>query len=133
LDEREKGQLQRVVTLLSRPVRIVKNQPVSPQAVDKSLFEVEEERALHSAAQVAAAQIKPGMSIPEFLQVSRASNLYWPLLLRCFSPFVVNSESASHTEPDIFPDILLDLKSTSRLPYDDDNLQAFWSQLTHKT
>jgi len=41
--------------------------------VDESLFDVEEERALHTAAQVAAAQIKPDMSIPDFLQVSHRS------------------------------------------------------------
>jgi len=69
LDRKEEGQLQRVVTLLSRPVRIVRGQAVSA-AVDESLFEAEEERALHAAAQAAASHIRSDMSIPEFLQVA---------------------------------------------------------------
>jgi len=77
LDRKEEGQLQRVVTLLSRPVRIVRGQAVSA-AVDESLFEAEEERALHAAAQAAASHIRSDMSIPEFLQVGQP--LLFPLL-----------------------------------------------------
>ena len=72
LDRREQSNLQRVITLLSRPVRIVKGQNVS-NTVDETLFETEEEKVLHAAAEAAASHIRPDMSIPDFLQVRHPS------------------------------------------------------------
>lgn len=53
---------------MSRPMRIVRGQSVG-ESVDESLFEVEEERVLFTAAKAAAERMHSGMSIPEFLEV----------------------------------------------------------------
>ena len=87
LDRREQSNLQRVITLLSRPVRIVKGQDVS-NAVDENLFETEEEKVLHAAAEAAASHIRPDMSIADFLEVSFSHCLLAVLLflyIFCFT------------------------------------------------
>lgn len=62
------GRLQTVITIMSRPVRIVKGQSVAGK-VDESLFHEAEERELLAAAAAAANEMQPDMSIPAFLEV----------------------------------------------------------------
>lgn len=67
----EGGRLPRVMAAFARPTRIVRGKEVDAAwAVDESNFEHEEERALWAAYRAAAEQIRPDMSIPDFLQVS---------------------------------------------------------------
>ena len=68
--EGEAGRLPRVMAAFARPTRIVRGKEVGAAwAVDESKFELEEERALWAAYRAAAGQIRPDMSIPDFLQV----------------------------------------------------------------
>ena len=68
MNRKESGQLATVATILSRPVRLVRGKSASG-TVDESLFEGTEERELFAAANAAAAEISPDMSIPDFLKV----------------------------------------------------------------
>lgn len=74
--EGEAGRLPRVMAAFARPTRIVRGKEVGAAwAVDESKFELEEERALWAAYRAAAGQIRPDMSIPNFLQVCRFPSL----------------------------------------------------------
>ncbi|EIE22621.1 hypothetical protein COCSUDRAFT_53607 [Coccomyxa subellipsoidea C-169] len=71
--EGEAGRLPRVMAAFARPTRIVRGKEVDAAwAVDESKFELEEERALWAAFRAVAGQIRPDMSIPDFLQVAEA-------------------------------------------------------------
>lgn len=73
------SKLETVITLMSRPVRIVKGQTVS-EGVDESLFQETEERELLAAADAAASELAPNMSIPAFLEVERANTPWLPYI-----------------------------------------------------
>lgn len=68
-EKRPDSQLDTVITIMSRPVRIVKGQSIH-QAVDESLFSLGEERELYAAAESAALKMDKSMSVPAFLEVS---------------------------------------------------------------
>ena len=67
-EQRQGGKLETVITIMSRPVRIVKGHAVA-QSVDESLFHEAEERELYAAAKAAASEVHKTMSIPAFLEV----------------------------------------------------------------
>ena len=69
------GRLQKVATMLSRPVRIARGQSINKAPLNIALFEVEEEDALYNATVTAASQIVRDMSIGEFLQVRAYSHM----------------------------------------------------------
>ena len=62
------SRLETVITIMSRPVRIVKGHEVA-QSVDESLFHEAQERELYAAAKAAASEIDQNMSISAFLEV----------------------------------------------------------------
>ena len=74
--KKSKSKLETVITIMSRPVRIVKGHEVS-ESVDESLFQEAEERELYTAAKAAAAEVDEDMSIPSFLEVCMASTAYF--------------------------------------------------------
>ncbi len=54
----ESGRLHRVMMALARPVRLTRGKELAADwAVDESVFELEEERALHAAYKAVAAQV----------------------------------------------------------------------------
>ncbi|PRW56476.1 Glycine-tRNA ligase chloroplastic mitochondrial [Chlorella sorokiniana] len=64
----EAGRLYQVMAAMARPVRLTRGKQIDAAwTVDAARFEQEEERALYTAYQQAAAQIAPGMSVPAFL------------------------------------------------------------------
>lgn len=69
------GRLQKVATLLSRPVRIARGQTIENTEIKTALFEVQEELALYEAALVASSQTSHSMGIGEFLQVRLQTKL----------------------------------------------------------
>ena len=66
-----------VVTIMSRPVRIVKGHSVN-EAVDESLLKEAEERELYAAAMAAAKEVHPKMSIADFLEVKSSCSSIQP-------------------------------------------------------
>lgn len=71
-EKKPDNRLETVITIMSRPVRIVKGQKIV-QSVDESLFHEAEERELYTAAKAAAAEVDKDMSIPAFLEVRHTS------------------------------------------------------------
>ena len=70
LDEGEAGPLPGVMAAFARPTRIVRGKDVAAAwAVDESLFEMEEERALWGAYSGVVGDVNAGMGIRDFLQV----------------------------------------------------------------
>lgn len=74
-EKKPDSRLETVITIMSRPVRIVKGQEVD-QRVDESLFHEAQERELYAAAKAAAAEVNPTMSIPAFLEVRECSAFF---------------------------------------------------------
>lgn len=57
-----------MATILSRPVRLARGKPTG-DSVDEGLFQDSEEHQLWAAAQAAARDVRPDMSIRDFLEV----------------------------------------------------------------
>ena len=70
----KEGRLQTVLTLLARPVRLVRSQqqpgapPSSPTEPDPALFESGPEAQLWEALQAVKPAMKPGMAVGSFLE-----------------------------------------------------------------
>lgn len=66
----KEGRLQRVLTLLARPVRLVRSQPhfTGQARPDPALFDSEPERALWDALQAVQPRIQRSMPVGAFLE-----------------------------------------------------------------
>ncbi|CAD7695289.1 unnamed protein product [Ostreobium quekettii] len=71
------SRLSRVMTALSRPIRIMKGKNVEPLPVDVSLFLLPEEEELWQACEAINSKVDEGMPIPLFLE--RAEELVDPI------------------------------------------------------